>query len=204
MQTACYKLLIVAIVASGVVNCAARVQDRQSAESKSTADQSTATRVTLGDSSATPGTMTMIPIYFTPQEGAALGSLKMEVNFVSVNLKFDKLQPGLAAENNEVELSSDSSTGKNDLGVETSTVTVKVNVSPSKSNSRGIPAGLLAYMTFRVSETGRLAKISLQLKAEGEELKSKKALQGIQATGSQIEVVAPDSQPAVACFFFTH
>ncbi len=58
---------------------------------RSASDSRTTTRVTLGSSSGTAGSTVVVPIYFTPAEGVEVARLKLEVNLVSVNLKFEKL-----------------------------------------------------------------------------------------------------------------
>ena len=171
---------------------------------KETFDPKITTRVTLGGSSGTPGTAIVVPIYFTPAEGVEVGRLKMEVNFVSANLKFDKLDRGIAAEMGNVDVTSTLKVGKNDNGVETSTVTVQAGFSSSETAKKGILAGLLAYLTLRISDTGRPAAITLRASAEGAELGSNKPLNNLRAIDAQIEVLAPGTQPLVTCFFFSH
>src|SRR6266446_8459857 len=83
------------------------------AQEKERIDPKTTTRVTLGSTSGTPGTSVVVPIYLMPAEGVDIGLLKLEVNFVSANLKFDKLEGGIAAEMGNVDLSSDLKTSKN-------------------------------------------------------------------------------------------
>ena len=171
---------------------------------KETFDPKTTTRITLGSSSGTPGTLVVVPIYFTPAEGMGVRSLKLEVNFVSANLKFDKVERGIAAEMGNVDVTSALKVGKNDKGVETSTVTVQAGFPSSETPKKGIPAGLLGYLTMRISETGRPAAISLRASAEGAELGSNKPLQNLRAIDAQVEVLAPGTLPLVSCFFFSH
>ena len=167
---------------------------------KETFDPKTTTRVTLGSTSGTPGDAVVVPIYVTPAEGAKIGTLKIEVNFVSVNLKFDKTDRGIAAEMGDVQLVSESKAGKNDKGIETSTLVLRATA-PEKAS---IPAGLLGYITLKISDKGRPATIALRAAAEGTELGSSKPLANLKALDAEVEVLAPGTQPAVACFFFSH
>ncbi len=167
-------------------------------------DPMTTTRVTLGSSSATPGTMLVVPIYFTPAQDVAVGRLKVGVNFVSANLKFSKLERGIAAELGNVDVSTDLQVGENDDGVETSTLTITASFPSEEPPEKGIPAGLLAYLTMRVEEEGRQASITLRASAEGSELGTNKPLEDLRAFDATVDVLAPGTEPIVACFFFTH
>src|SRR3990167_10238176 len=77
---------------------AAAPQEPGKAEETVALDPKTTTRVTLGSTSGTPGTSVVVPIYFTPAEGKEVGLLKLGVNFVSRNVKFVRLDAGIAAD----------------------------------------------------------------------------------------------------------
>ena len=160
--------------------------------------------VVLGGTSGSPGQSVVVPIYLSPPEGVEVGRLKLEVTFVSVNLKHEKTEPGIAADMGDAKVNGDVTAGKNDQGVETSTVTVTVNAPSSGTPPKGIPAGLLAYLTLQISEKGRPATIALRTKLEATELGSGKRLDQLKAADAEVEVIAPGSEPAVTCFFFTH
>lgn len=164
----------------------------------------TTTRVIVGSASNSPGTSVVVPIYLTPADGAEVGRLKLDVNFVSTNLKFTKFEHGLAADMGKVDLSAEVKTTKNEKGVETSTLTVLASTSSAEPPAKGIPAGLLGYLTLQINEKGRLAKISLRATAEGTELKTNKPIQNLRAIDGKVEVVAPGDEPLVTCFFFSH
>jgi hypothetical protein len=175
---------------------------KSDAPKKEEFDPKTTTRVTLGSSSGTPGDAVVVPIYFTPAEGARIGTLKIEVSFVSVNLKFEKTDRGIAAEMGEVQLVSDVKDSKNDKGVDTSTLVLRATAPEAAKTP--IPAGLLGYLTLKISDKGRPATIALRTTAEGTELGSSKPLANLKALDAEVEVMAPGTQPAVACFFFSH
>ena len=188
-----------------VLGSLAFAQERQDEQADDTAvDPNTTTRVTLGSSSGTPGTMLIVPIYMTPAQGVAVGRLQLGVNFVSANLKFSKLERGIAAEMGNVEISTDLQVGENDDGVETSTLTITASFSSEEPPAEGIPSGLLAYLTLRIEEEGRQATITLRASAEGSELGTNKPLEDLRVVDSTVNVLAPGTEPIVACFFFTH
>jgi hypothetical protein len=159
--------------------------------------------VVLGGTSGSPGQSVVVPIYLSPPEGVEVGRLKLEITFVSVNLKHEKTEPGIAADMANAKVNGEVTLGKNDQGVETSTVTVTVEA-PSGTPPKGVPAGLLAYLTLQISEKGRPATIALRTKLEATELGSGKKLDQLRSADAEIEVLAPGTEPAVACFFFTH
>ncbi len=169
---------------------------------KETFDPKTTTRVTLGSTSGTPGDPVVVPIYFTPAEGAQVGHLKISVTFISANLKYDKMERGIAAEMGDVAVTSDLKVSQNDKGVETSTLTLEATAPASPK--KPIPAGLLAYVAMKINESGRPANITLRTTAEGSDLASNQPLKNVRAIDAEVEVLAPGTQPAVACFFFSH
>ena len=139
----------------------------------------------------------------TPAEGTKVGRLKLEVTFVSANMKFEKVERGLAAEMGNVELKSEMKQGKNDKGVETTTVTLQTSFS-SEPPEDGIPGGVLAYITLQVSDQARPAVIALHTVAEVGELGTNKPLKNLRIAESNVQVFAPGTQPAISCFFFSH
>ncbi|MBI3894878.1 MAG: hypothetical protein HY313_03000 [Acidobacteria bacterium] len=167
------------------------------------AQQQAATRVTLGSSSGTPGTSVVVPIYFTPVEGSEVGRLKMTIDFVSKNLKYSKLDPGIAAEMGKVDLNTEAKEGKNDQDLETTTLTVIASFLTPTPPDKGIPSGLLGYLTLKINDDARTANIKLNTTAEAAELKTNKSID-VQATSATVEVLAPGSEPLVTCFIFTH
>ena len=146
----------------------------------------------------------MVPVYLSPPDGVQVGRLKLEIAFVSVNLKYQKTEAGIAADLGNVAVSGEVSVGKNEQGLETSTVTVTATAPAAASPPAGIPPGLLAYIMLQISPQGRPATIALRTKLEATELGSGKPLSQMKAADSSVEVVAPGSEPAVSCFFFTH
>ena len=165
-------------------------------------DPKTTTRVAVGNGSGNVGSSIVVPIYFTPAPGVSVGHLKLEIEFISVNMKFGKLERGVAAEMGNAELKTNLREEKNDKGVESSTLTIEAT-SPAASKS-GLTGGLLAYMTMQLNENGRPAKIALRTSAEAEETGTGKPVDNLKSFDGQVEVFAAGTAPAVSCFFFSH
>lgn len=197
----CYSALMLLMVLASYATATQR--DSKNASGKESPPVNPMiTRVKVGSSNAVLDSAVSIPVYFTLAEGVEVGSLKVQVTFVSVNMKFKKLQPGLAAQMGNVDLKSSVTMGKNEKGVETSTVTVEASV-PS-SQPKGVPTGVLAYLTLQISPNARSAKISLRTSAEATEVGSNKPLKDLQTADATVEVDAPGEVPQVGCFFFSH
>jgi len=165
-------------------------------------DPKVTTRLTLGSASGEPGTAVVVPAYFTPAEQFAIGSATLTVNFVSKNLKFSKVDLAAAAEQGSVEIKSATEAGKNEQGLETTTLTIDASV-PAGSG-KAIPSGLLGYITFNVSQAAVPAVISLRAEARGKLAADGSPAKDIRGFGAQIEVLAEGEGGMVACFFFTH
>ena len=204
MKNIVWKLCLWNVLILAVFCHIAAAQLRDTEEDKPDPEARKFTRVVVGSVNAVPGQAVIVPIYFTPAEGVQVGRLKIEITFVSVNMKFNKLERGIAAEIGNVDLTSDLKPGKNDKGVETSTFKIQTSYSSSELPKEGIHEGLLAYMTLQVGETARPAVIALRTIAEAGELKSNKPLNNVKTPDAQLEVFAPGTQPAVSCFFFSH
>ncbi len=162
------------------------------------------THVKIDASNATPGASFSTPVYFTPAKGVQVGRLKIELSFVSANLKFVKLDQGLLVEKDNLDLKSELKTDKNDKGIETSTVTIQAAVPSPESAKDGISDGVLAYLVFKVDEKGRPANITLHVTGEAKEVKTGKPVKDFVASDSRVDVFAPGNLPTVACFFFSH
>ena len=175
-----------------------------SAIAQQPAETTKATRVTLGSSSGTPGTSVVVPIYFTPLEGVEVGRLKLTVDFVSKNLKYSKMDPGIAAEMGKVDLNTEKKEGKNEQDLETTTLTITASFLTPEPPDKGIPSGLLGYLTLKINDDAIAASINLKAAAEGAELKTNKPIENLQTTSATVDVLAPGTQPLVACFIFSH
>ena len=179
-------------------------QESEKAREKEAIDPKATTRVTLGSSSGTPGTSVVVPIYFTPAQGVEVGRLELNVNYVSANLTFTKLDAGVAAEMGRVDLHSEVKEDKNDKGIDTQALLITASFLSAEPPQKGIPPGLLGYLSLKISENGRPASISLRTAAEANQLGTNKTLQNVRAFEGKVDVLAPGSLPMVTCFFFAH
>ena len=160
------------------------------------------TRITLGKTSGQPEQVALVPIYFTPPESIPVGRVRLQVTFVSANVKFDKVEAGPAGDNGRVKFSAEVATAKNANGIDTSTMTILAELSDPSATS--ISRGLLAYLGLRVGPNARPATITLTTSAEASRPGSSDPLPDVRAFGAELEVQAPNSGPMVVCFFFTH
>ena len=200
MKPTSFRLALLTLVLFGALHTGAWATQQGQGASSSEASPN----VVLGGTSGPPGASVVVPIYLRPPDGKEVGRIKLEVTFVSVNLKYAKTEPGIAADMGNVEVKSDSSSGQNEKNLETTTVTVSAAAPSSGNGNKGIPAGLLAYITMSISESGRPATIALQTNLQATEFGTNKTLDQMKAADTEVEVVAPGTEPAVACFFFTH
>ena len=161
-------------------------------------------KLTLGDSDGTPGGSVVVPIYFAPAEDVEVGELKFTVNFVSRNMKYASLKRGLAAESGNVELHAEVKEDKNDKGLEVSTLSVVASILSPKPGQKGMPGGLLGYITFQVNEKAGPANITLRTTGEAAELGTKKSIPTLKTADAVVDILAAGSEPLVSCFFFSH
>lgn len=192
------------LVAVWLCHAAGAQEQQEKAREKEVGDPKATTRVTLGTSSGTPGNLVVVPIYFTPAQGAEVGRLKLEVNYVSANLTFTNLDAGLSAQMGGVDLRSEVKAVKNDTGVDSEVLLITASFLSAEPPQKGIPGGLLGYLSFKISENGRPASIRLRAAAEANELGTNKPFQNVRAFEGKVEVLAPGSLPMVTCFFFSH
>ena len=184
---------------SGVVIAQTNTGKRQTDKSSDTKTS----RISIASNSGPPGSVVVLPIYFTPAPGERIGRLKLELSFVSPSLKFEKIETAAAGKAGNVEVTSDVGTAKNAKGTESTTVTVLANLPSREGPTKGMPAGMLAALNFRINQKARPAKIILHAKAEGERLESNTPVD-LSVSDAHIEVAWVDAPPSVSCFFFSH
>ena len=161
-------------------------------------------RVTLGDSDGNPGGSVVVPVYFAPAEGVEVGELKLEVRFVSRNLKYSRITRGLAAESSNVTIHSELREEKNERGLEVSTLTIVASLPAPKPGQKGIPGGLLGYITLQVNEKSGPANITLRTTATATELETGNVVPNLKVIEGVVNILASGSEPLISCFFFTH
>ena len=200
MSNTLYRsFLSVAIFLSLIVLIAPRVVFAQEASNPSPVP-----KLTLGDSDGSPGGTVVVPIYFTPVEGLEVGQIQFDVNFVSKNLKYSKISKGTAADAGNVDLKATLKEGKNEKGLETSTLSVVASIPSPKPDQKGIPAGLIGYITLAVNEKAGPANITMRATAQAAELRTGKAVPNIKTVNAEVDILANGSEPLVSCFFFSH
>ena len=169
-----------------------------------TVDQKQTTRIAMGSVSGTPGLSVVVPLYINPAEGVQVGSLELVVDFISANLKFNRLDPGMAAEIGKVQVSAEVKQGKNDRGVDTATLKITAAMPSSPEPETGIPSGLLAYLTFRVDDDARSASITLRTTAKANELNTNNPIESLRVVESSVDILEGSSPPSVVCFIYSH
>jgi Cohesin domain len=167
-------------------------------------DPKQTTRLVLEDASGEPGDFVIVPIYFTPAEHVVVGRLNFQISYVSKNLEFTKIEPGLAADQGDISLQAEVNETANEKGLQEQTLSITSKPSSKEPEEKGIPAGLLAYLTLRISDNGRPATITLRASAEADELGSGNRLPNVQAVDAKVEIKAAGNGPEVVCFFFAH
>ena len=99
MKPTSFRLAFLTLVLLGArYSSASAAQQGQSASSSEAS-----ANVVLGGTSGSPGESVTVPIYLSPPNGKEVGRIKLEVTFVSVNLKYVKTEPGIAADMGNVE-----------------------------------------------------------------------------------------------------
>jgi len=204
MRTYLHSLAIIASLI--VAGCFTLALAQQSADRSQQAppNRNKPPQLTLGDSDGTPGSTIVVPIYFAPAEGIEVGELKVNINFVSRSLKYSRLNRGLAAEMGNVNVRAELKEGKNDKGLEVSTVNFEASIPSPKPGQKGIPGGLLGYLTLQVSEKSGPANITLRATGQAEELGTHKSLPNFKTVDAKVDILAAGSEPLISCFFFTH
>ncbi len=163
-------------------------------------------RISLGSQTGTPGTSIVIPLYYTPPEGGDLRSLAVEVEWVSKNLQFVRSERGISAESIGADVAGKvTGTQKDDKGIEHSTLRIDASV-VEENPKRGIPEGLLAYLTFKISSEAQAFAIELRPKllAATEIGPAGKKISQAEVENGRVGVELPGLPPYVTCFLFSH
>lgn len=192
--------LLMLVLSIAVALCCTTVAHAQEDTGPPEQIDKSSTRVVLADVSGVPGSSVEVPIYFTPGAGVEVARLKIEITYISANLKYSKLDKGIDL--GDLELHVDVKDGKTEKGVDTQTLTIIASY--PKPPDKGIPEGLLGYLTMKISDTGKTANISLRTTAEANEVGTNKLISKIRAINGKVEVEAAGQPAAVSCFFFSH
>lgn len=160
-------------------------------------------RVAVGEITGTPGSSLMLPLYYTPDPKLAVKDVTVEVEFVSNTLKFEKLSPGVAAEESGATVKSSVVEGKpDDKGITRSKLVITASL-PADKAAAGLPDGLLAYLLFQISLEAKPFAIRMVTKVNSaSDAQSKPAK--VNAQNGLVMIENMDMMPEATCFFFTH
>lgn len=172
-------------------------------------------RVALGAVKAPPGTSVMTPLSFTPDPGTPLRAITLGVEYVSNSLHFETASRGLAAEMANAEVrTSLSERPPDENGIRRAILRITISV-PEARSPAVLPDGVLAYLVFHIAEDAKPFTIRLtpvEVAAEDRSIPPGKVATVSTDPGSiTIEKpeagrggIAPELNPEVGCFFFTH
>jgi len=160
-------------------------------------------RVAVGEISGTPGSSLMLPLYYTPDPKVPVKDISVEVEFVSNTLKFEKLSPGVAAEETGATVKGSVVEGKpDDKGIARSKLTITAAL-PADKAAAGLPDGLLAYLLFQVSLEAKPFAIRMVTKVNFANDPQSKPVK-VNAQNGLVTLEMMDMMPEATCFFFTH
>ena len=166
----------------------------------------TIARIALGAQTATTGVNVVIPLYYTPAQGVELRSLSVELEWVSQHLRFVRHQRGIAAETIGADVDATLTGTRTDASsIERSTLRIDASV-VEEDPKRGLPEGLLAYLTFRVSPDAQPFAIELRpaLVSALDISNPAKTIAQAEMINGKVSIELPGLPPYVTCFFFTH
>ena len=160
-------------------------------------------RITLGKSAAQPNQTALVPVYLVPPKSIPVGRVKFDVTFVSVNMKFEKVEPGPVIDAGNVRFNTSITPGKNENGVETSTLSIQAELTDQTAG--GFPSGIIAYLSMRLSAEAQPAQITLRTSAaEANQVGTGEAIADVRSYDAQMEVQVEGFKPTAVCFFFSH
>jgi len=166
----------------------------------------TIARIALGAQTATSGVNVVIPLYYTPAEGEELRSITVEVEWVSKHLQFVRYQRGIASEMIGANVDAKvTGTHTDARSIEYSTLRIDVSVA-EEDPKRGLPEGLLAYLTFRISPEAQPFTIELRpvLISALDISAPANNIETVEMQNGKVSIELPGLPPYVTCFFFTH
>jgi hypothetical protein len=160
-------------------------------------------RVAVGEITGTPGSSLMLPLYYTPDPEMPVKDISVDVEFVSNTLKFEKLSPGVAAEETGATVKGSVVEGKPDeKGISRSKLTITASL-PADKAAAGLPDGLLAYLLFQVALEAKPFAIRMVTKVNSASDPQAKPVK-VNAQNGLVTLELMDMMPEATCFFFTH
>ncbi|MSO18991.1 MAG: hypothetical protein EXQ56_00765 [Acidobacteria bacterium] len=162
-----------------------------------------APRVAVGEITGTPGSMLMLPLYYTPDPKMPVKEITVDIDFVSNTLKFQKLSPGVAAEESGADVKGVVTEGKtDDKGVTRSKLTVTAALPDAKA-AAGLPDGLVAYLLFQVTLEAKPYAVRMNTIVTSAKDPASKPVK-VNAQNGLVVMELMDMMPEATCFFFTH
>ncbi len=162
-----------------------------------------APRVAVGEITGTPGSMLMLPLYYTPDPKMPVKEITVDIDFVSNTLKFQKLSPGVAAEESGADVKGSVTEGKqDDKGVTRSKLTITASLPDAKA-AAGLPDGLLAYLLFQVTLEAKPYAVRMNTVVTAAKDPTAKPVK-VNAQNGLVVMELMDMMPEATCFFFTH
>ena len=160
-------------------------------------------RVAVGEITGTPGSILMLPLYYTPDPKMPVKDIVVDIEFVSNTLKFQKLSAGVAAEESGATVKGEIVDGKaDDKGLTRSKLTVTASL-PSDKAAAGLPDGLLAYLLYQVSLEAKPFAIRMATSVKSAADPQMKPVK-VNAQNGLVMLELMDMMPEATCFFFTH
>lgn len=163
-------------------------------------------RVSLSQITGNPGSSLMVPFYYTADPKIPLRSLKVDIEFVSNHLEFQKAAPGVFPKDVIADITANVTKGTpNAKGIVRSTLHLSVALK-GKNLRKGLPDGLLAFLLFQVTMDAKPFSIKLEPKViAAEDLHTPpRKVANIAAVPGKVVVSIPNVMPEATCFFFSH
>jgi len=163
-------------------------------------------RLAMATQSGLPGTDIVLPLYLTPPAGVELRSLTVEIEWVSKNIQFSRLEAGVATQSIGANIAGRiTGTTRDANSIEHSTLQIDASVA-EQNPKRGFPEGLIAYLMFHISTGAQPYSVELRPRLVGARPIGSPDITITQAEirEGKINVELPGLPPYVTCFFFGH
>ncbi|MBI4456052.1 MAG: hypothetical protein HY644_09160 [Acidobacteria bacterium] len=161
----------------------------------STAGQSTGSHLSVGTDKSPPGEQVFIALNLVPAPEDEFRAVRVEIRFPKNLLSFEEAKKGAALVAVGGELLTTQGENKQD--------SAQTTLSIQGKSDQPIAAGVLAYLTFKVSSQAPLGeKIALKTLADGSLQQDLADTKPLKVLDGSVEVV--DQPRMFACFFYMH
>jgi hypothetical protein len=166
------------------------------------AAQKPAASLIVGTLASDRGTTAAIPLYYQAGKDTRLRSLRLELDFVSNSVKFDKAEKGIVAGAQAFDLTVEAKElPPDDKNLTHTRLTVNVAL-PGVDSQKPLPEGLWAFLNFRIPPDAKPFSIALNPISVSAQDMAKKPVE-VAVEAGKIIVSVPDA-PLPGCFFFSH